>query len=86
MYNIDFDARSSDIIKISSEKEVEFMELIKITVLTNQLSISSRILRYYEQMGLIQSVRQQFEKYCFYDSENIERIKQIIVIRKMQIQ
>jgi DNA-binding transcriptional MerR regulator len=61
------------------------MELVKITDLTNQLSISSRTLRYYEQMGLIQSERMQFEKYRFYDNENIERIKQIIVLRKMQI-
>ena len=61
------------------------MELIKITDLTNQLSISSRTLRYYEQMGLIQSTRLQFEKYRFYDKENIERIKQIMVLRKMQI-
>jgi DNA-binding transcriptional MerR regulator len=61
------------------------MELIKITDLTNQLGISSRTLRYYEQMGLVRSVRRQFEKYRFFDHENIERIKQIIVLRKMQI-
>lgn len=61
------------------------MELMKITDLTSQLGISSRTLRYYEQMGLIQSIRMQFEKYRFYDNENVERIKQIIVLRKMQI-
>jgi DNA-binding transcriptional MerR regulator len=36
-------------------------------------------------MGLIDSVRQTFEKYRFYDAENTERIKQIMVLRKMQI-
>lgn len=61
------------------------MELIKITDLTDQLGISSRTLRYYEQIGLVESIRQQFEKYRFYDSTNIERIKQIMVLRKMQI-
>lgn len=60
-------------------------ELIKITDLTGQLGLSSRSLRYYEQIGLIKSVRPEFEKYRFYDSENIERLKQIIVLRKMQI-
>ena len=30
-------------------------------------------------------MRPEFEKYRFYDSENIERLKQIIVLRKMQI-
>lgn len=61
------------------------MDLIKITELTNELGISSRSLRYYEQMGLIKSIRPEFEKYRYFDSENIERLKQIMVLRKMQI-
>ncbi len=61
------------------------MDLIKITELTAQLDISSRSLRYYEQMGLIQSIRLDFEKYRYYDAEIIERIKQILILRKMQI-
>lgn len=61
------------------------MELIKITDLTSQLDLSSRTLRYYEQIGLIESHRLPFEAYRFYDSQNIERIKQIMVLRKMQI-
>ncbi|MBP7176226.1 MAG: MerR family transcriptional regulator [Thermoclostridium sp.] len=61
------------------------MELVKITDLTNQLGITSRTLRYYEQMGLVRSERLQFEKYRFYNNENIERVKQIMVLRKMQI-
>lgn len=61
------------------------MDLIKITDLTNQLDISSRSLRYYEQLGLIKSIRPEFEKYRYYDGENIERLKQIMVLRKMQI-
>ena len=61
------------------------MSLIKITDLTNQLGISSRSLRYYEQIGLVQSVRQEFDKYRFFDNENVERLKQIMVLRKMQI-
>lgn len=61
------------------------MDLIKITDLTNQLGISSRSLRYYEQIGLIQSIRSDIEKYRYYNEENIERLKQIMVLRKMQI-
>ncbi|MGI5899776.1 MAG: MerR family transcriptional regulator [Christensenellales bacterium] len=63
----------------------DFMSLIKITDLTNQFGISSRSLRYYEQVGLIQSVRPEFEKYRYFDDENVERLKQIMVLRKMQI-
>jgi DNA-binding transcriptional MerR regulator len=61
------------------------MNLIKITDLVSQLGLSSRSLRYYEQVGLIKSVRPQFEKYRFYDEQAVERLKQIIVLRKMQI-
>ena len=61
------------------------MDLIKITELTNQLDISSRSLRYYEQIGLIKSVRLAFEKFRYFDMENVEKLKQIMVLRKMQI-
>lgn len=61
------------------------MDLIKITELTTLLGISSRSLRYYEQMGLIKSVRPDFEKFRYFNSDNIERLKQIIALRKMQI-
>lgn len=61
------------------------MDLIKITDLTNRLDISSRSLRYYEQIGLIQSIRSDTEKYRYYDVNNVERLKQIMVLRKMQI-
>jgi len=61
------------------------MDLTKITDLTNLLGVSSRSLRYYEQTGLIKSARREHEKYRYYDAANIERLKQIIVLRKMQI-
>ncbi len=61
------------------------MELIRITELTSQLGVSSRTLRYYEQVGLIHSVRPEFEAYRYYDEETVERLRQIMVLRKMQI-
>lgn len=61
------------------------MVLMKITEATEKFGISSRTLRYYEQVGLLKSERPEFEKYRFYDSENISRLKQILVLRKMQI-
>lgn len=61
------------------------MELTKITLLSDQLGISSRSLRYYEQIGLIKSVRPENEKYRHYDVENIQRLKQIMILRKMQV-
>ena len=82
---VDFDVGSSGTIGISNMKFGEFMSLNKITDLTNQFGISSRSLRYYEQVGLIKSVRPDFEKYRFFDDKNVERLKQIMVLRKMQI-
>lgn len=61
------------------------MNLIKITDLTKQLGLSSRTLRYYEQVGLIGSVRPQFEAYRYYDEAAVERLRQIMILRKMQI-
>ncbi|MCL2603753.1 MAG: MerR family transcriptional regulator [Defluviitaleaceae bacterium] len=61
------------------------MDLIKITDLCGQLGLTSRSLRYYEQVGLVESVRASDDKYRHYDPANIERLKQIIVLRKMLI-
>ena len=61
------------------------MNLIKITDLTRQLSLSSRTLRYYEQVGLIESIRLPSETYRYYDSFSVQRLQQIIILRKMQI-
>ena len=61
------------------------MNLIKITDLVTKFDISSRSLRYYEQVGLIQSVRIPFDKYRYYDNASIERLKQIMVLREMLI-
>lgn len=61
------------------------MNLIKITDLTRQLGLSSRTLRYYEQMGLIESIRLPSETYRYYDTFSVQRLHQIIILRKMQI-
>lgn len=61
------------------------MDLMKITQVTEKFGISSRTLRYYEQVGLLQSQRPPHEKYRFYDYNNISRLQQILVLRKMQI-
>ncbi|MHA6530783.1 MerR family transcriptional regulator [Paenibacillus sp. BAC0078] len=61
------------------------MKLMKITEVTEKFGISSRTLRYYEQVGLLRSERPPLEKYRFYDNININRLQQILVLRKMQI-
>lgn len=60
-------------------------DLIKITELTKNYDISSRTLRYYEQVGLLESIRLPYEKYRFYDEVNVIKLQQILVLRKMQL-
>lgn len=61
------------------------MCLVKITDLTKRLGLSSRTLRYYEQVGLISSIRPQFETVRYYDEAAVECLQQIMILRKMQI-
>lgn len=43
------------------------------------------MLRYYEQNGLIQSMRIEGYSYRVYDEANLKRLQQVIILRKLQI-
>jgi len=60
-------------------------ELRTITELTRRFDISARTLRYYEQIGLIESIRSETSAYRAYDEANIARLGQIILLRKLRI-
>ncbi|WP_455716474.1 MerR family transcriptional regulator, partial [Anaerosporobacter sp.] len=47
--------------------------------------ISSRTLRYYEEMGLLWSSHPDNRTQRYYDTAALERLKQIIILRKLQI-
>lgn len=81
------DATSTGIIQIKPiEGSAEAgMELQKITGIMEKFGVTSRTLRYYEQVGILQSTRPPHEKYRYYDEENMNRLQQILVLRKMQI-
>ena len=61
------------------------MQLHTTGEVTRQYTISARMLRYYEKAGLISSVRKQGYAYRVYDEENLARIGQIIVLRKLRV-
>jgi len=61
------------------------MELQTISKVSKQFSISTRTLRYYEQIGLIKSSTKKDYSYRTYDGDTILRLKQIIVLRKLRI-
>lgn len=59
--------------------------LAKISDVTERYGISTRTLRYYEDIGLLNSVRPDDYAYRMYDAENLSRIEQILVLRKLNI-
>lgn len=61
------------------------MELQTISQVSRQFNISTRTLRYYEQIGLIQPVKKEDFAYRTYDMNTIIRLQQIIVLRKLRI-
>ena len=61
------------------------MNLIRINDAVERFDISSRTLRYYEQVGILWSSHPDNKVQRYYDDIAIERLKQIIVLRKLQI-
>ena len=61
------------------------MHLTTISEISQELNLSTRTLRYYEQIGLIQSVKKEGYAYRTYDEANVLRLRQILVLRKLRI-
>lgn len=61
------------------------MELQTISQVSKQFSISTRTLRYYEQIGLITPVKKEDFAYRVYDMEAIKCLRQVIILRKLRI-
>ena len=60
-------------------------ELIKIKDVSSKYDISSRTLRYYEDMGLLTSTRSEDYAYRLYDEHAIKRLEQILILRRLNI-
>lgn len=56
-----------------------------ITEVSRSLNVSTRMLRYYEQQGLIRSARREDYAYRVYDEENINRLRILLVLRKLRV-
>ena len=59
--------------------------LIKIKDISSKYSITARTLRYYEDMGLINSIRSDDYAYRMYDESAVRRLEQILILRKLNI-
>lgn len=60
-------------------------DFIKIKEVTARYDISARTLRYYEDMGLINSTRSSDYAYRLYDQAAIKRLEQILVLRRLGV-
>ncbi len=61
------------------------MELHTISQISKAFNLSTRTLRYYEQIGLITSERAEDYAYRVYTEDTVRRLEQIIVLRKLRI-
>ncbi len=58
---------------------------VKIREVTARYNITARTLRYYEDMGLIESVRERDCAYRMYGADAVKRLEQILILRKLNI-
>ena len=61
------------------------MELQTIGQVAKECGVSVRMLRYYEEIGLIESERKGDGAYRVYDDNAINKLRQIIVLRKLRV-
>jgi len=60
-------------------------DLTKIRDISVKYDISARALKYYEDMGLISSARGDDYAYRMYDEDAVNRLEQILILRKLNI-
>lgn len=60
-------------------------DLVKIREISVRYNVSARTLRYYEDMGLIESIRNDGYAYRLYDEAAIKRLEQILILRRLNI-
>ena len=61
------------------------MILTTISEISREMNLSTRTLRYYEQIGLIESIKKDDYAYRTYDEATVTRIQQILILRKLKI-
>lgn len=61
------------------------MELMTVAEVSKTFGVSTRMLHYYEKLGLLQSMRREDYAYRIYDETAVRRLRQIILLRKLRI-
>lgn len=61
------------------------MDLMTISEVSKRFDVTTRTLRYYEQIGLLHSLKQEDYAYRTYDGAAIRRLQQILIFRQLRI-
>lgn len=64
---------------------VNMGDLIKIREVSLKYDVTARALKYYEDMGLLQSTKSDDYAYRLYGENAIKRLEQILILRKLNI-
>lgn len=61
------------------------MEMMTVSEVSKKFDISTRMLRYYEKIGIIKSFKKEDYAYRIYDEEAVRRLQLVIVMRKLRV-
>lgn len=61
------------------------MENLTISQVSKMYDVTPRMLRHYEKLGLIETIRREDYAYRVYDENAVRRLQQIIILRKLRI-
>lgn len=61
------------------------MDLMTISEVSKRFDVTTRTLRYYEQLGLLCSQKKEDYAYRTYDEAAVRRLQQILILRKLRI-
>ena len=61
------------------------MSLKTISEVAKEFHVSTRMLRYYDEMGLLPSIRADGSQYRLYDADALERLRRILLLRSLRI-
>ena len=64
---------------------MEHTDIMTVSEVSRAFDVSTRMLSYYEKMGLISSSRRDDYAYRIYDEDSVRRLQQILVLRKLRI-
>ncbi len=61
------------------------MKLMTISEVTKKFNVTTRMLRYYDEIGILSSTRMENYAYRVYDEAAVRRLQQILTLRKLRI-